>query len=91
MTETQAPSNHRYLAEFVDGPLAGRSETRVLIDGTHDNELSAMAAIDSAESIFWYVAGDTREIDGELHVRYSFDPRESDPTQSDDGDESLRL
>jgi len=88
MSETEAPTNIRYLAEFVDGPLEGRTETRVMVDGVHDQELSAMAAVDGTESIFWYAAGETREIEGELHVKYAFDARDSDPVQNDDADES---
>ncbi|THG28621.1 hypothetical protein [Naasia lichenicola] len=91
MSDAQSPSNIRYLAEFVDGPLAGRSETRVMVDDTYDTQLSSISLVDGIEAIFWYNAGETREIEGELHVSYTFDARDSDPTQSGDADESLRL
>lgn len=85
MTDAQ-PTNVKYLAEFEDGPLAGSSETRVLVDGTHDDEISAMAALDGKESLFFYRAGETREISGELHVVYTFEPKGSDPLEGDDED-----
>lgn len=89
---TSQPTNGTYLAEFTDGPLAGSSETRVLVGGAHQGVLSAMAAVDGKESLFWYRAADTREIAGDLHVRYRFDPDGSDPLDGDDDDrESLRL
>jgi len=91
MTDAQTPSNVKYLAEFVDGPLDGTTETRVLVDGEYDKEVSSIAAVGGAESLFWYTAGESREIEGELHVQYTFDPRDSDPVMADEEDDSLRL
>lgn len=91
MTDAETPSNVKYLAEFVGGPLDGRTETRVLVDGSHDDEVSSLASVGGAESLYWYVAGETREIEGELHVKYTFDPRDSDPVTADEEDDSLRF
>ena len=90
---SDTPTNVKYLAEFIDGPLAGTTETRVLVDGEYDEEVSSLASMEGAESLFWYIAGDTREVDGELHVQYRFDPRDSDQIDGDDPNdqESLNL
>ncbi len=72
-----------YTAEFVDGPLKGESDTRVLIRGQFDQRVSVIAAIDGLESTFWYNATDSRHINGELHVHYSFDIPDSDPVESE--------
>ena len=90
---SDTPTNVKYLAEFIDGPLAGTTETRVLVDGEYDDEVSSLASMEGAESLFWYIAGDTREVEGELHVQYRFDRRDSDPIDGDDPNdqESLNL
>ena len=76
-----------YTAEFIDGPLAGSAEERVLVRGTHDEKLSEVALVDGIESIFRYFAVDTREVAGKLHVRYSFDEPDSDTYVSEDENE----
>ena len=76
-----------YTAEFIDGPLAGDSEERVLVHGSHDDKLSVVALVDSLESIFRYTAVEAREISGKLHVTYSFNEASSDPYESEDENE----
>lgn len=76
-----------FTAEFIDGPLAGSAEERVLVRGTHDERLSEVALVDGIESIFRYKAVDTREVAGKLHVRYTFDLPDSDPFESEDENE----
>lgn len=91
MSDTQKPSNVKYLAIFGGGPLDGTTETRVLIDGEYDEEISSLASVSGAESLYWYTAGDAREVDGEMHVHYKFDRSDSDPVTADEEDDSLRL
>jgi len=76
--------NTEYTVEFVDGPLEGQTDTRVLLHGTHDARISMVAAVDSMESLFWYDEVDSREVQGKLHVRYAFDSSDSDPIESND-------
>ncbi len=76
-----------FTAEFIDGPLAGTAEERVLVRGTHDEKLSEVALVDGIESIFRYFAVDTREVAGKLHVRYSFNEPASDTFTSEDENE----
>jgi hypothetical protein len=86
MSESERESVE-YVVEYVDGPLAGETERRVLIDGAYDERIGAIAAVEGLESTFWYVAGATREVQGELYVAYSFDAPDSDPVESDPDDE----
>ncbi|MGN6127676.1 MAG: hypothetical protein ACTHON_14025 [Humibacter sp.] len=79
-----------YIVEYSDGPLAGTSERRYLVRGKYDESLNAVAAIDGVESLFKYNALDSREIRGELHVRYAFDASDSDPFESDPEDDPAR-
>ncbi len=79
-----------YIVEYVDGPLAGTAERRYLVQGRYDDTVSAYAAVDGIESQFQYKALDSREVRGELHVRYSFDVQDSDPYESDPEDDPAR-
>ncbi|ANP72964.1 MULTISPECIES: hypothetical protein [Cryobacterium] len=83
MTTPQS-ENTEYTVEFVDGPLEGQTDTRVLLHGKHDERISMVAAVDSMESLFWYDEVDAREVQGKLHVRYAFDSSDSDPVESND-------
>ncbi len=78
-----------YIVEYADGPLAGTTERRLLIDGTVDDRIGAVAAIEGLESLFWYVAGEEREVNGEKYVQYHFDAPDSDPVEGDKEEESL--
>lgn len=82
-------SETEYIVEYVDGPLAGTTERRILIGGTVDRRIGAVAAVDGLESLFWYVAGDERLVGGEKYVKYRFDAPDSDPVEGDSEDESL--
>ncbi|TFB57113.1 hypothetical protein E3O47_07880 [Cryobacterium sp. TMT2-17-1] len=75
----QGAENVVYTAEFIDGPLAGQVDTRVLIQGKHDARVSMMAAVEGVETLFWYDEEDVRDVQGRVHVRYRFDAGESDP------------
>ncbi|MFF1572839.1 hypothetical protein ACFVWR_08835 [Leifsonia sp. NPDC058292] len=88
MTDSQLNAPE-YIVEYVDGPLSGTTDRRVLIDGKVDERIGAVAAIDGLESLFWYAAGEEREVNGEKYVKYHFDAPDSDPVESDEEQESL--
>lgn len=79
-----------YIVEYIDGPLVGTADRRYLIGGKYDETVSGYAAIDGIESQFEYKAVDTREVQGQLHVRYTFDAPDSDPYESDPEDDPAR-
>jgi len=75
-----------YVAEFIDGPLEGDFEHRVLVGGKAEARVGMMAAVDGLESLFWYDAVDEREVNGQLRVRFRFDADHSDPVEFDEDD-----
>lgn len=82
---TDAPAAPQtYTVEYVDGPLKGQIDQRILIGGAHEKTFGVIALVDGLESNFEYTEVGTRELNGELHVSYSFEPAESDPFASDD-------
>ncbi|MEF2976940.1 hypothetical protein [Subtercola sp. YIM 133946] len=88
MTDS-APAPQNYTVEYVDGPLKGQIDTRILVGGEYDKTFGVIALVDGLESNFEYTAVSTRELNGELHVSYSFDAKDSDPFVSDDDDTDL--
>jgi len=72
-------ANVAYTAEFIDGPLEGQVDSRVLVHGKHDTRVSMLAAVEGIEALFWYDEVDARDVQGRLHVRYRFDAGDSDP------------
>jgi hypothetical protein len=79
---TTSDPDVEYIVEYLDGPLAGEVERRVLVGGEYDRRVSAVAAVEGLESLFWYQAVDSREFGGALHVRYRFDAGDSDPVEA---------
>ncbi|MGN6428244.1 MAG: hypothetical protein ACTHMF_15615 [Leifsonia sp.] len=88
MSETR-PSDPEYIVEYADGPRAGTADRRCLVDGKVDERSGAVAAVEGLESVFWYVAGEERTVNGERYVTYHFDAPDSDPVEADKEDESL--
>lgn len=86
-SDLQSPAaqahNVEYIAEFIDGPLEGDTEKRALVDGKQEPEITMMALVDGMESMFWYYEVDSRDVQGQLHARYTFNAPESDPSVSD--------
>ena len=87
---TAAEQNEtEYIVEYVDGPLAGTTERRLLIGGTVDERIGAVAAIVGLESLVWGGAGAERTVGGEKYVSYTFDAPDSDPVETEKEEESL--
>ena len=82
-------SDPEYIVEYADGPLVGTAERRYLVGGKVDERIGAVAAVEGLESLFWYVAGEEREVNGERHVSYHFDAPDSDPVEAEKDEESL--
>jgi hypothetical protein len=86
---SDAPQDPEYIVEYADGPLVGQTDRRFLVGGEVDERIGVVAAIEGLESTFWYVAGDKRDINGQLQVTYHFDAPDSDPVETDKDDESI--
>ena len=75
-----------YVAEFIDGPLEGEFEHRILVGGKPERRVGMLAAVDGLESLFWYDAVDQREVNGQVRVKFQFDADDSDPVEFDEDD-----
>lgn len=92
-TESAKAESSKYVAEYLDGPLEGTTEHRFLEDGKPEARVTQYALVDGTDAQFEYVAGATRELNGEQFVQYSFDSTDSDPLQgqADPNEESKQL
>jgi len=79
-----APEEVFYTAEFIDGPLEGQVDSRVLVRGAHDGRISMLSLVEGIETLFWYDEVDERDVQGRIHVRYRFDAMDSDPYVPED-------
>ncbi|MFF9562733.1 hypothetical protein ACF1AJ_05250 [Leifsonia sp. NPDC014704] len=86
---TDARQDPEYIVEYADGPLAGQTDRRFLVDGKVDERIGVIAAVEGLESTFWYVAGEERDVEGQKLVSYRFDAPDSDPVEADKEDESI--
>jgi hypothetical protein len=92
MSDTSSEPN-KYVAEYLDGPLEGTTEHRYLESGEPEARVTQYALVDGTDAMFEYVAGDTRVLNGEQFVQYSFDRKDSDNLQgqADPNEESNHL
>ncbi|MBW4040697.1 MAG: hypothetical protein HIU86_01015 [Acidobacteria bacterium] len=92
MSDTSTES-HKYVAEYLDGPLEGTTEHRFLEGGRPAERVTQYALVDGTDAMFEYVAGAKRELNGEQYVQYSFDAKDSDALQgqADPDEESKSL
>ena len=83
----------KYVAEYLDGPLEGTTEHRYLEGGKPEERVTQYALVDGTDAMFEYVAGETRELNGEQYVQYSFDAKDSDNLQgqADPNEESEHI
>ncbi len=78
-----------YVAEFADGPLAGTTQYRSLVEGEYLKDLEAYVAVEGLPSSQHYVAEATRQVGDTLFVTYRFDPATSDSIEVDDQDTNI--
>ena len=77
MTDTLRPPSRS-----IDGPLAGTTDRRILIDGKVDSRIGPVAAVCGLASVFLYAAGESRDVSGEMYVKYHFERPDSEPVKT---------
>lgn len=76
-----------YIAEYLDGPLAGQTEHRTLDEqGEPESVVNTMVAVNGLETILSYRAEDRREVDDVVQVTFRFDSGDSDTIEPDEDD-----
>lgn len=78
-----------YVVQYLDGPMAGSSDRRSLVNGKIEPRIDVIAAVEGLESIYRYEAVEDRTIEGEILASYRFDANDSDPVEPDTVDGPL--
>ncbi len=68
-----------YVVIFSGGPNDGRTDRRISTDGTWDSELTVLTAVNGNETMIDYNMESWRELGGQYHVTYVYDPEDSEP------------
>ncbi len=71
-----------YVVFYTGGPYDGRTDSRISTDGTWDEELTVLAAVNGKETQLVYVSPVAKRFGDEIHVTYTWDRRDSDPLEA---------
>lgn len=74
-----------YVALYSGGPFDGQSDNRISTDGSWDEEVTVLTAVDGKETLEVYNATSWRRVGGTVQVTYVWDQADSEP--SDDPEE----
>ena len=80
MTETtpHLSRGDEYIVFYTGGPYDGQNDTRISTDGTWDQEITVLAAVDGNETRQVYNAVTAHELGDKVQVTYSWDAPDSD-------------
>lgn len=68
-----------YIVIYFGGPNDGRTDSRISTDGTWDDEITVITAVDGNETMIDYNMASWREVGGRYHVTYTYDAADSEP------------
>lgn len=70
-----------YIVIYSGGPNDGQTGRRISTDGTWDDEITVLTAVDGKETMIDYNVDSWREVGGQYHVTYVFDKADSEPVE----------
>lgn len=70
-----------YVVIYTGGPYDGQTDRRISTDGSWDEEVTALTAVDGKETLENYDATTWKELDGVYYVTYVWDKAESEPAE----------
>lgn len=70
-----------YVVIYSGGPNDGQTGTRISTDGTVDDEVTVLTAVDGKETMIDYNLESWREIGDQYHVTYTYDKADSEPVE----------
>lgn len=70
-----------YIVIYSGGPNDGQTGKRISTDGTWDDEITVITAVDGKETMIDYNMDSWREVGGQYHVTYVFDKADSEPVE----------
>ncbi|MEO9104317.1 MAG: oligoribonuclease [Terrimesophilobacter sp.] len=70
-----------YIVIFSGGPNDGQTGKRISTDGTWDDEITVLTAVDGKETMIDYNMESWRELGGQYHVTYVYDKADSEQVE----------
>jgi hypothetical protein len=71
-----------YVVFYTGGPYDGQSDHRVSTDGSWDDEVTVLVALDGKETQVVYSAPVARKVGDQVQVTYSWDTADSEPLEA---------
>jgi hypothetical protein len=83
MTDTSPTLSHgdEYIVFYVGGPYDGSDDRRISTDGSWDEEITVLAAVDGKETQMVYVSPVAKKVGDQVQVTYTWDQMDSEPTE----------
>jgi hypothetical protein len=83
MTDT-SPTLSRgdeYIVFYAGGPFDGTDDRRISTDGSWDDELTVIAAVDGKETQLVYGSPVAKRVGAQVQVTYTWDPTDSEQVE----------
>jgi len=71
-----------YVVFYVGGAYDGQSDTRISTDGSWDDEVTVIAAVDGKETQLVYASPVVKKVGDQVQVHYTWDALDSDPIEA---------
>lgn len=71
-----------YVVFYTGGPYGGQSDTRISTDGSWDDEVTVIAAVDGKETQLVYGNPVAHTVGSQVQVTYSWDEPDSEPLEA---------
>jgi len=84
MTDTQVTLAHgdEYVVFYSGGPYDSRTDTRISTDGSWDDEVTVLVALDGKETQVVYGNPVAKKLGDQVQVTYSWDVADSEPLEA---------
>ena len=70
-----------YIVFFVGGPYDGTDDRRISTDGSWDDELTVITAVDGKETLEVYTAPVAKQVGEQVQVTYTWDEPDSEAAE----------
>jgi hypothetical protein len=86
MTNSDLHLSHgdEYVVFYTGGPYDGRTDRRISTDGSWDDEVTVLVALDGKETQVVYANPVAHKVGDQVQVTYSWDVADSEPLEDPD-------
>jgi len=81
-TEPTIARGDEYIVFYTGGPYDGQSDRRVSTDGSWDDEVTVLVALDGKETQVVYGAPVAHQVGEQVQVTYTWDTADSEPLEA---------